>query len=396
MNKQKPTTNTNLQATNPPLYLSNYTPLHKMNISPHPNPSYTLAYITALPHELTTAITLLDVLHGIPQSQPAEDNNAYILGRIGNHNVVMTCLPAGRMGIGAAATVGEGLRRTFAGVRWGVLVGVGGGVSCFHSGEGGRKGGKEVRLGDVVVGVPGGGWGGVVQYDLGNGEGQLNAPPEKLLGYVTMVNCLMRNPKVERNCLEEILGELGEEYAYPGHVEDRLFCSGEKRESTLPVVHVGTIASGNTVIGDGVTRDRICSRYKGSILCFEMEAAGLVNTLPCLVIRGISDYADVHKNDEWRLRAVAAAASYAKALILHIPPEEVPHQEVGQVTELVKEIKELRGELTHIKATLENGLSSISYSLWNLQGSKYKVWKEFFQWLLPYGFGKQQRRLKEN
>ncbi|PYI00584.1 purine and uridine phosphorylase [Aspergillus sclerotiicarbonarius CBS 121057] len=380
-----------------------------LSLSPHPNKTYTLAYITALPLELTTALTLLDDIHGIPQSQPPGDNNAYILGRIGNHNVVMTCLPAGRMGTGAAAAVGEGVRRSFVGVRVAVLVGIGGGVSCFH------RGGEDVRLGDVVVGVPGGGgYGGVIQYDLGDGEGQLNAPPEKLLGYVTMVNCLLER----NNCLGEVLGELGEKYAYPVHVEDRLFCSGyyhrgggclacgdgdrdgeiyrEKRESTLPVVHVGTIASGNTVIGDGVTRDRICSRYKGSVLCFEMEAAGLVNSLPCLVVRGISDYADVHKNDEWRLRAIAAAASYAKALILHIPPEEAP-QEVVQVTELVEEIKEIRGELAQVKAMLETGLSRINYSLWDLQGTKYKVWKEFFQWLLPFGFGRQQQEcLKED
>jgi nucleoside phosphorylase len=35
------------------------------------------------------------------------------------------------------------------------------------------------------------------------------------------------------------------------------------------------------------------------MLCFEMEAAGLINRFLCLVIRGICDYSDTHKNKEW-------------------------------------------------------------------------------------------------
>lgn len=78
-------------------------------------------------------------------------------------------------------------------------------------------------------------------------------------------------------------------------------------------------------------------RYGNSILCFEMEAAGIMNALPCLVVRGISDYADSRKNDEWRPRAIAGACSYAKALILHIPREEVPqHENLVHVTDLGK------------------------------------------------------------
>jgi hypothetical protein len=51
-----------------------------------------------------------------------------------------------------------------------------------------------------------------------------------------------------------------------------------------------------------------------------MEAAGLMNDFPCLVIRGICDYADSHKNDCWQRYAAAAAAACAKE-ILHIMPE---------------------------------------------------------------------------
>jgi nucleoside phosphorylase len=45
---------------------------------------------------------------------------------------------------------------------------------------------------------------------------------------------------------------------------------------------------------DGPTRDCISQELDG-VLCFEMEAAGIMNVLPCLVIRGICDYADAHK-----------------------------------------------------------------------------------------------------
>jgi nucleoside phosphorylase len=44
------------------------------------------------------------------------------------------------------------------------------------------------------------------------------------------------------------------------------------------VVHYGTIASGNQVMKDGVFRGRL-SLELGGVLCFEMEAAGLMNSL---------------------------------------------------------------------------------------------------------------------
>jgi ankyrin repeat domain-containing protein 50 len=60
------------------------------------------------------------------------------------------------------------------------------------------------------------------------------------------------------------------------------------------VLHYGMRASGNQVIKDATTRD-MRSRELGGVLYFEMEAAGLMNNFPCLVIRGICDYADSHK-----------------------------------------------------------------------------------------------------
>ncbi|KAK6401450.1 hypothetical protein LTR81_023391 [Elasticomyces elasticus] len=62
------------------------------------------------------------------------------------------------------------------------------------------------------------------------------------------------------------------------------------------VVHRGTITAGEKVMRNGVERDRLAQEY--GALCFEMEAAGALNDFPCMVIRGISDYSNSHKNDK--------------------------------------------------------------------------------------------------
>jgi hypothetical protein len=54
-----------------------------------------------------------------------------------------------------------------------------------------------------------------------------------------------------------------------------------------------------------------------------MEAAGLTNEFPCIVIRGICDYADTHKNDVWQKYAAITAAAFAKELLSVVKPTEV-------------------------------------------------------------------------
>ena len=81
------------------------------------------------------------------------------------------------------------------------------------------------------------------------------------------------------------------------------------------------MASANQLMGDSKKRDLYNRDYDGRILCFEMEAAGLMNSTPCLVIQGISDYADSHKREDyaWHRYATAAAAMFAKEFINTIP-----------------------------------------------------------------------------
>jgi nucleoside phosphorylase len=76
---------------------------------------------------------------------------------------------------------------------------------------------------------------------------------------------------------------------------------------------------------DALIRDSLA--VEKNILCFEMEAAGLMNRFPCLVIRGICDYADSHKNKDWQGYAAMAAAAYANALLRRIVPQRVETEE---------------------------------------------------------------------
>lgn len=93
----------------------------------------------------------------------------------------------------------------------------------------------------------------------------------------------------------------------------------DKRDTTNPEIHYGIIASGNTLVKDASTRDKIAESAGSECLCVEMEAAGLMDHFPCLVIMGICDYADSHKNDRWQRYAAATAAAYARELLEYVP-----------------------------------------------------------------------------
>jgi nucleoside phosphorylase len=101
----------------------------------------------------------------------------------------------------------------------------------------------------------------------------------------------------------------------------------DQRDSTDPEIRYGVIASGNTPVKNGDEREDILSRLPENVrskcLCIEMEAAGLMNTFPCIVIRCICDYADSHKNDKWQKYAAATAAAFAKGFLGFVDAHEV-------------------------------------------------------------------------
>lgn len=75
---------------------------------------------------------------------------------------------------------------------------------------------------------------------------------------------------------------------------------------------------------DAIRRDELAKENK--VLCFEMEAAGLMNRFPCLVVRGICDYSDSHNNKKWQKYAALAAAVYAREVIRGPPVQQTSNE----------------------------------------------------------------------
>ncbi len=94
---------------------------------------------------------------------------------------------------------------------------------------------------------------------------------------------------------------------------------------SLPQVHFGPIAAGDVVLNSTVSAlARLLHERYNDALAIEMEGAGasqaglLNDSLPVVVVRGISDHADGTKEltdrQLWQQRAVANAAAFAAAL----------------------------------------------------------------------------------
>ncbi|KAL3449638.1 hypothetical protein BJX65DRAFT_294642 [Aspergillus insuetus] len=301
---------------------------------------YTIAWICALAVEAAAARAILDRTHPLPQG--FTDLSAYEFGELNGHHIVLAYLPSGVYGTTSAAVVVSRLRRTFPRLQFGLMVGIGGGVPSQKN---------DIRLGDVVVSKPGVKHGGVIQYDYGKTveggkfeqTGVLNQPPHALL---TRLNQLEANRMTSRNgSLLDIVSKVLErhpdmegQFSPPEEHTDILFdssyyhldkesncanCDKERvvkrqpRDRKEPSIHCGLIASGNQVMKDAETRDRLA--HEQGILCFEMEAAGVMNELPTLVVRGICDYCDSHKQKQWQGYAALTAAAYAKLLLSVVP-----------------------------------------------------------------------------
>jgi nucleoside phosphorylase len=313
--------------------------------------SYTVGWICAITTEYVAAQAFLDNEHRRPKELSPRDNNDYVLGDIHGHNVVIAVLPDGEYGTSSAATVARDMLHSFPNIRISLMVGIGGGVPNQKS---------DIRLGDIVVSSSLGGAQSVFQYDFGRtvqGEsfyttGYLSEPPTILR---TAVSGLKAQYERRGHQLEEAIQNVLDKnkrmrrnYTRPDLDSDRLYhsqvlhprdkeagceecCGNDPRKLVIrsertedddrPMVHYGCIASGNQLMKDALVRDKLAA--ENGVLCFEMEAAGLMNHFPCLVIRGICDYADSHKNKAWQGYAAMAAAAYAKDLLYRIVPLQV-------------------------------------------------------------------------
>ncbi|KAG8159751.1 hypothetical protein KVR01_010388 [Diaporthe batatas] len=319
--------------------------------------SYHVAWICAVADlELIPALLMLDESHERPDIDTQYDDNSYEFGTMGGHNVVVATCPDAMTGqVNVSHIVGP-LFRTFTAIKMTLLVGIGGGVPQKHLFSDPLR---DVRLGDVVVGWPSHADGkpAVVYYDSGRSlvdqfqtTTNLNRPHMVLLKALPFLRTRHTLGKLNFHTYLARLQqheELGSQYRHPGLEHDVLFESAYKhvggynsycvgcdkanlveREPRTEsqkdkfVFHQGRIATGNAVIQDGIKRDAINDQHQ-DVFCIEMEAAGVDINSSCLVIRGISDYADSHKNDRWRAYAAGKAVVFARELLGNIPASDV-------------------------------------------------------------------------
>ncbi|KAL2817330.1 hypothetical protein BJX63DRAFT_385723 [Aspergillus granulosus] len=296
------------------------------------------------------------------RKQPGDDN-AYINGRIGNHNVVVCYMPG--MGKGSAASVASILKISYQRIEVALVVGICGGAPYPVSGE-------EVFLGDVIISDS------VVQYDFGrqypSGLFEKKTGVKDMLGKpnraIRSILASLQTRRSRRDLQDKLLRHLQTlqesqpDWYRPTSVDDVLFDASyqhkhygltsatcfcldstsedicktavdstctllgcdldrvcRRRPSTehnSPRVHIGTVASADTVMKSGENRDRLVQSE--GVVGFDMEGAGVWDNLSCIIIKGVCDYADSHKNKSWQAYAAATGAATAKAFLEYWEP----------------------------------------------------------------------------
>lgn len=286
----------------------------------------------------------------------AGDPNSYTFGRIGLHHVVLAYMPG--MGKASSASAAASFRASFPLVRLGLVVGICGGVP---------QGANEIFLGDIIIST------GVVQSDFGRQytnqfkrkdtlDDNLGRPNPEIRAFLHQLQGWRARGKLRQNITQNVFDICGKEgfanWAYPGAENDKLYradyahihrssgiCSvcapgewdvvacdsaltascellncdeaqlvlREHPTNTIPAIHFGRIASSDRVMKSAPDRDRIANQEK--VLGFEMEGAGVWDNFPTIIIKGVCDYADGHKNKQWQRYASVTAAACTKALL---------------------------------------------------------------------------------
>ncbi|KAF4628578.1 hypothetical protein G7Y89_g9570 [Cudoniella acicularis] len=314
------------------------------HIPPRSREEFQIAVICALPSEANAVEGLFDHIwdetedKGFNIERVPTDANTYTMGVMWDCNIVLAWMPG--MGKTSAAIVAERLRSSFTGIKLALVVGICGGVP--------RYGDNEVLLGDVIIST------GIQKYDFGRQlpnefipKGTLAEPnPEiraflsKLRGSSTRTKLSadedkLYNPTYRHKHHESsICGicskwEKNADSVCQNALEApciELKCSENElvkrnrleriktgTEAPNPGIHFGYIASGDTVMKSGEHRDKVAKLQQ--VIAFEMEAAGVWDVFPCVVIKGVCDYADSHKNKKWQDHAAATAAAYMKGFL---------------------------------------------------------------------------------
>lgn len=325
---------------------------------------FTIAMICALVEEANAVEAIFDEMYDSMQEKygrTAGDRNSYLNGRIGKHNVVVCYMPG--MGKSSAAMVASDLRFSYTKIEMDFVVGICAGVPETANGQ-------KIFLGDTIISNS------VIEYDfgkqypngfqrkrgvldtLGRPSPEIRARLVALSGDRTSIEfqrkMAMHAQKVQpvgskwrRPASDDIL--FNSTYAHKhyknskadsclclsDHISDAI-CEGAMRvdctalgcdESEVrrrrtqtdmgnAVIHIGPIASADTVMKSGIHRDQLA--HAEGIIALEMEGAGVWDNFPCIIIKGVCDYADSHKDSKWQLYAAANAAATVKAFLEYL------------------------------------------------------------------------------
>ncbi|EWZ80549.1 hypothetical protein FOWG_15279 [Fusarium oxysporum f. sp. lycopersici MN25] len=317
---------------------------------------YKVAWIAPLEIEARAALCLLDERHHGRFPVSRGDDYIFEAGVMGGHNIIIATLPAGQeYGNGSAAALASQLKKCFPNLWFGLLVGVAAGLPSISRG-------RDIRLGDILVGLPDGNSAGLIAYDLGketedgfellrHGHSLAMAEPivRSAIGNIKLL--APKESEVFLPYYEKIanLDHATGTFADPGQDNDILYDDESQmiQRSSRPAhirsrVWYGPIGSGDKLLKNAEKRNLLRDKY--DIIGLEMEAAGTINRIPVGVIRGVCDYGDRHKNKGWQPYAAAMAASYARALLdvirPSLPSASDPRPEVNQQQRIARILPE--------------------------------------------------------
>jgi nucleoside phosphorylase len=302
-------------------------------LRPRGREDFEVALVCALTLEFDAVSLVIDEFwdnEGDPYGRAQGDRNTYTTGRIGKYNAVITLLGMGKKNSTSATA---DLRSSYPNIKLAILVGICGGVPFV--------GEEQVRLGDVLISKT------VVQHDFGTqGEGQFirKNTPEASLGQAPkdilnlLANIETHHGKSQlRERSNFFFTQLQQTAAQKGRAADyrnpytASLVSGYQapwttttvvkseaqgvshKEVPVPAIYLGPIASGDTVMKSAQRRDELVQAE--GIIGFEMEGAGVWQELPCIIVKGVCDYADGEKTKAWQDFAAATSASTTKAIL---------------------------------------------------------------------------------
>ncbi|KAH8800681.1 armadillo-type protein [Xylogone sp. PMI_703] len=329
---------------------------------------YTVAWFAPLKIEAQVALHMLDNRHWGRFPMDRGDDYVFHAGDMCGHNVIIATLPAGQeYGTGSAAVLASQVKKFFPNLWFGLLVGVAAGLPNFS-----RRPPRDIRLGDVLVGLPTGDSAGLIAYSLGKETGedgfQLLLSGDVLARTEAIVRSAISSIKLLAPNDADVIIQYYKNMKHkehstgrftdPGQEHDMLYEVGddgnkllvdrEKRpDNKRTRVWYGLIGSGDKLTKNAQKRNELRDKY--DLIGLEMEAAGTMNRISVGVVRGVCDYGDEHKSNEWRPYAAAMAAAYAKAVLSQIPRKTL----LNKPAALQKGASITESERPHVAAYLQ-------------------------------------------